>query len=132
MEDECAICYEKLDDSQIQLNCGHKFHYNCILQTFKANLNKKIRHIKKCPFCRASTGYLELRENIYPIKHIHHEFYEIEHCLLRNDFDKLDEITKKYIDYSKCNAIIKTGKNKGYQCKKKKKKNCDYCHLHLK
>ena len=49
-------------------------------------------------FCRYKCGYLELRENVYPIKNIHYEFYEIESCLLRNEFDKIKEITQKYID----------------------------------
>ena len=31
VEEECAICYEKMDDTEIQLICGHKYHYNCIL-----------------------------------------------------------------------------------------------------
>ena len=127
----CAVCYETLDDTKIKLECGHIFHYKCILSTFKSNLNKKTRNPRKCPFCRYKCGYLELRENIYPTKNIHYEFYEIERYLLRNEFDKIKEITNKYLDKSLCNAIIKTGKNKGYQCKKRKKKGCDYCYLHL-
>ena len=129
--EECAICYEKMDDSEIKLICGHKYHYNCILNSYKSDSLKNIRNSRKCPYCRNNGGFLPLIKNVYPCKGIHIEYYEIEQLLLRNDFEKLKEVTDKYIDKSKCNAILKSGNNKGYQCKKNKKKNSDYCHLHL-
>ena len=129
---ECPICYEPLNSTdEITIKCGHKFHYNCILSSFKSNVSKNMRHIRICPFCRNNSGYLPLRENTYPVKGIHVEHYEIELYLLRNDFEKVKEITSKYIDKAKCNSILKTGNNKGYQCKKNKKKGENYCHLHL-
>jgi hypothetical protein len=128
---ECPICYEPLDSNEITIKCGHKFHYKCILTAFKSNVSKNMRHIRRCPYCRNNSGYLPLRENTYPVKGIHIEHQEIELHLLRNEFDKLKEVTSKYIDKTKCNAILKTGINKSYQCKKNKKKTHDYCHLHL-
>ena len=134
LKETCPICYDELDSTSITLKCNHKFHYNCILNSFKSLITKN-RHIitnksRKCPYCRDDGGYLPLRDNIYPFKGIHIEHREIEDCLYINDFDKLKIITDKYIDKSKCNAIIKTGINKGYQCKKNKKKQLDYCYLH--
>ena len=131
---ECPICYESLDTTEITIKCGHKFHYKCILTAFKSNLTQRgesHNNVRKCPYCRNYSGYLPLIENTYPIKGIHVEHYEIELYLLRNDFEKIKEITSKYIDKTKCNSILKTGNNKGYQCKKNKKKGEDYCHLHL-
>lgn len=132
LNDTCPICYDKLDTTSITLKCNHTFHYNCILNSFKSSITKNTKSYKwrKCPYCREECGYLPLRNNIYPFKNIHLEHYEIEQCLFRHEFDKLKIITDKYINKSKCNAIIKTGINKGYQCKKNKKKNFNYCHLH--
>ena len=39
---ECSICLEELLDKNIKLDCGHKYHYDCIL---KINDNS-------CPLCR--------------------------------------------------------------------------------
>lgn len=130
---ECAICYEKLDDSAIKLKCGHTFHYNCIFNSYKMATIKNKNNIKlfrKCPYCRNNGGFLPLSKNIYPYKNIHIEYYEVEQLLFRNDFEKLKEVVDKYIDKTKCNAILKSGSDKGYQCKKNKKNGNDYCHLH--
>jgi len=130
MDKECPICYEVHDDTSIKLKCGHIFHYNCISSSYKSSISKNNRNIRICPYCRNDGGFLKLLETTYPVKGINYEFYEIEKYLLRNDFNKLQEITKKYIDKTKCNAILKSGINKGYQCKKNKKKELHYCHLH--
>ena len=115
------------------MKCKHIFHYDCILNAYKHSIIKPatINKFRKCPYCRTNGGYLPLKENTYPFKGIHLEYYEIEQHLIRNDFAKLKDITDKYINKKKCNAIIKTGINKGYQCKKNKQTDIDYCHLHL-
>ena len=49
-EDECAVCYEELnneDNPDITLSCHHTFHKNCIINT--------CRHMRSpclCPLCR--------------------------------------------------------------------------------
>ena len=127
---DCPICYEKLDETKIKLKCGHHYHYKCILTAYKAMQDNNTRNVRVCPYCRLDGGYLELKKNTYPIKGIHHEYYAIEKYIILNDFDKVKELTKDYLDPKKCNAIIKTGINKGYQCKMKIKNDDTYCYHH--
>ena len=44
MEDECLICYEKLDLSKnfLSTECSHRFHYSCF----------KLWDKDVCPYCR--------------------------------------------------------------------------------
>ena len=46
---ECNICLKNNDDSSINLDCGHTFHYDCICLWFTHNLKKlvNIKIIKK-------------------------------------------------------------------------------------
>ena len=48
--EDCAICFEPLGTTQaiFQLNCGHKFHNNCLLKW----CDSKEGNIT-CPLCRA-------------------------------------------------------------------------------
>jgi hypothetical protein len=44
--EECAICYESITGTnKVILECGHIFHFSCILQSDRAD-------IKSCPLCR--------------------------------------------------------------------------------
>ena len=71
----CSICYDNIDIKKNEditiLKCGHKFHYNCILLTYK---NTKSR--RECPYCRGDGGYLLLKPGIIPMNHIHKEYKE--------------------------------------------------------
>lgn len=49
--DECAICYDKLSDSQYNLTCGHIFHVRCIENMLFLHQNNK------CPLCRRKFKY---------------------------------------------------------------------------
>ena len=130
----CPICYDDLDDNSITLECGHSFHYTCILEIYKStyNKNKHTRYVRYCPFCRQYGGYLPLKNNIFPLKKIHQEFNELEKYLDINDYEKLKEVSKKYMNPNKCQTILKTGVNRGYQCKKSRGKNSEYCCIHSK
>lgn len=45
MSEDCSICLLELNDnSSYTLECGHKFHSECII--------KSLRHSTKCPYCR--------------------------------------------------------------------------------
>jgi hypothetical protein len=154
-EKECPICYDNMilrenniygtetnkndlnNTTVIQLECGHQFHYNCILTSFKSILkisnSKKVRH---CPFCRSNGGYLPLELKTFPIKNIHKEYKLIQQYIDENRLDKVYAIAKEnnFISEDKCQAVLTTGLNKGMQCKKNKKKISDseYCCIHLK
>jgi hypothetical protein len=149
----CAICYEemnirddnlyhddfdknKIDDKTImQLKCGHKFHYKCIMMTFTNSLKKyNGSKTRRCPFCRSNGGYLPLKPKTFPIKNIHNEFDLIKYHVYHNEFDEIYKIAKEneFLNEDKCQALLTTGNNKGVQCKKNKKKDCNYCAIHLK
>ena len=116
------------------LKCGHKFHYNCILNAYKINREKhnSSKNIRCCPYCRGDGGYLELKKNIFPLKKIHKEYIKIAECVLLNDYKKVEELTKNYLNTDKCYGIVQTGSNKGSQCNKSKAKGCNYCFIHKK
>lgn len=128
----CAICYDEMNNDVVKLECEHSFHYTCILEIYKSKYkkNKNSRYIAYCPYCRQYGGYLPLKNNIFPLKKIHKEFNELEKYLDINDFETLKEVSKKYMDPSKCQTILKSGINRGYQCKKKHGKDSDYCCIH--
>lgn len=130
----CPICLDALDsDDIVTLKCNHKYHYNCILHTYKMKIsgNKYNSLIRMCPYCRDYGGYLELCPNIFPLKHIHKEFNKIMDCINNNDFDRLEKITENFINKNKCYAILKSGDNKGNQCSRKKVDG-NYCTIHKK
>lgn len=131
-DSSCPICYDKMDIDIVTLTCGHNFHYGCILEIYKAKYvkNKNSRYIRTCPYCRQYGGYLPLKNNIFPIKKIHEEYNELEKYLDLNDFQKLKELSKKYMNPDKCQTILKSGVNRGYQCKKKCVKGYECCSIH--
>lgn len=99
MEDICNTCYELLNNDIIVLKCGHKYHYDCILNSYKYSLDVLKR---LCPYCRSYGGYLPLKEGTTAEKHIHYGY-------------KKKKITNN-IFFEECGAIIKSGKNKGNKC----------------
>lgn len=97
----CLICYDTLEDGinkVVTLQCNHKYHYDCILATYKS-LNGK----KQCPYCRSNGSYLSLPPGKLPIKNIHQEY------------NKEGNYNIQYIE-GKCKYILKRGKNSGSQC----------------
>ena len=134
---QCAICYENMDlrnKNIVTLSCNHTYHYDCIFMTFSSNIKLNSRHYRACPFCRKQSDYLPLPKNHFPIKHIHKEYNTIKELLYQNDFKKLNNIAKSnnYFNQTHCQSIIMSGKNKGKQCKKKKKNGEEYCCIHIK
>lgn len=135
----CPICFDSLENSLniVTLDCGHKFHYDCIIDWFK---QKKIKNpysnsgksIRVCPYCREKSGFLTLPEKTFPIKHIHKEYKHIEYVVNLDDQAKILEVCKPYFNPKYCFCILKTGASKGQQCRKYKKKGSDYCFIHKK
>lgn len=108
----CEICC-KLIENPIILDCNHKFCYNCLLQSFKGKkCNYSTKPHRICPYCRAPSSYLPLKEGLTPVKGIHREFY-----------------IPKFKSLKLCQAIIKTGINKGKKCGCRIKSN-EYCGRH--
>lgn len=126
----CPICYQPSDERLVTLKCGHKFHYQCILETYKNNIKNKYsgkwyNKVRECPYCRTDGGYLELEKRCIPVEYIHKEYKEFITKVNNGDISMI----KKYLNPVKCCMILSKGKNKGLQCSKKKSDG-DYCKIH--
>ena len=104
----CLISHEPLDDSKINLPCGHSFNYYPL---YKEIYNqKKIKNVTeivylkvnqiKCPYCRAIHNYLI-------------PYREMEGVSLVYSVNS----PRKYVYYeSKCEYLYSKGKNAGSIC----------------
>lgn len=107
---ECSICGDLLNNQfKHKLVCGHEFHYECLLKSFKSMKNND------CPYCRKEMNILPLVNGIKKIDLYLHDLNEAE--LYENKM---------------CNAILTKGKNKGNQCGAHCKLGYFQCKRHLK
>ena len=126
---ECPIRYDVIEENdKTILKCSHTFHYDCIMKEYKNQLQNRNTKLRICPYCRGYGGYLKMKSQCVPVKHLT-EHYNIFYDHLKNN--EYDEI-KDYFDNSRCFFILKTGKNKGNQCSRKKKHNYLFCGIHAK
>jgi len=107
----CSICGDNLTDEGYKhtLKCGHSFHYECLLMSFKTMRNTS------CPYCRSTNNTLPLvngLKKLYPSIHDMHGWEQYEN--------------------KKCLHIIERGKNKGKQCSRYCHIGMDYCLTHNK
>ena len=122
----CPICYDTIKPDDLEtLTCGHKFHYDCILATFRAAPVTYESKSRECPYCRVQSDFIDLRPGTLPLKNIHREYEELKGKNIK--IETLD----KYLVKSKCKAILRTGPNKGNQCSRSIAEN-GYCKFHLK
>ncbi len=122
----CPICYDTVEGDNLQvLSCGHKFHYDCILATFRSAQISYENKYRECPYCRVQSDFIDLRPGTLPLKNIHREYEELKGKNIK--IETLD----KYLVKSKCKAILRTGANKGSQCSRSIYEN-GYCKIHLK
>lgn len=145
----CPICFDDIKNDtesnknefdralkqSITLDCEHTFHYGCIIEWFNTQIKKKTLEssIRKCPYCRKPTGYLKLLDNMFPMKYIHNEYKDIEYCLINEvDNEKMVQVCQPYFNKKYCSTILKKGKSKGQQCRKKKGSDSIFCHIHKK
>jgi len=157
---ECRICGDEFENNVFEnnvfennvetLKCGHIFHYDCIIYAFKTPGNRS----KDCPYCRKYHGYLRLRSDMKPIKHVHKEF-NINKKIKKLEQDnknpeilfgaikisnKTKSITLQQIDAleedkslptnSVCQGVYKTGPKAGQQCTVITKNGTNYCGRH--
>jgi len=111
----CDICADPQKDKfMITLQCGHAFHYECVMQSFISD--KKNKYMNKCPLCRQSHGLLPI------VNGLNRLIYGIHY----NSYNNPPEI----INQTKCTEILKTGKRKGECCNMKCMIGMDTCKRH--
>ena len=101
-ENKCAICDEYMIPNQnvVKLGCkdnqgrltNHAYHYECILMSYK------VSRTMECPICRKKGGWLPLPEGKKLERFCHREWKE------------------GLTSYNRCQAILKSGQNKGKKC----------------
>ena len=94
-EKYCNICYDIHNSETVELLCKHKYHYECIKNSYKSTRSRV------CPYCRRDGGYLPLKESEKHIRGIHQEYVSV------NNKSK------------QCLGILQSGKNKDQRCKNK-------------
>ncbi len=141
--DKCNICYDTFEETKdevvVQLICGHAFHYDCILESYKMKTDK----IRQCPYCRKDGGWLPKIEGEKLIKNIHKEWkneLNKETFLAVNAKFKTNPENMVYCPegmcqgYTKSNAYWKKFNHKWIKiynkCTTKAKKNDTYCGRH--
>ncbi|MAD57136.1 MAG: hypothetical protein CMK44_01005 [Porticoccus sp.] len=125
-EEDCGICGLELSDKfPYTLNCGHKFHYECLMKSFN-NISYTINSKKnnQCPYCRKNSECLPLVNGLKKV-------IPGVHCNINSSSidDKKQELKEKYSQ--KCGYTLTRGKNKGDQCGKNCVLGYGYCKIHL-
>tara|TARA_B100000780_G_C20820033_1_gene325806 strand:- start:120 stop:467 length:348 start_codon:yes stop_codon:yes gene_type:complete len=106
METCCSICGDLLSSEYSHKQpCGHEFHYQCLLLTFKNMKNTE------CPYCRVSNK-LPVVSGLKKKIHWIHE-----------DTDEQPLV--------KCQQLLTKGKNKGHKCTRGCQLGYEYCKIHL-
>jgi len=117
-EEECSICGTSLNEKySFVLKCNHRFHYECLLSSFKEIKKTAIKnnYCNRCPYCRRACGVLPIVNGLKTITcQIHYKI--------------TDEVPK--YEEKRCQGILKTGKNKGSICGKKCQLGYEYCKRH--
>ena len=112
-KDPCGICYKELNKKTILLKCKHRFHYECLLKTFRHTRNA-------CPYCRKPHLKLPLVNGIKKT--------ELKVCRYYFEGEYPNNVNN-YISTT-CKYVLKRGKNKGSLCGKHCKLGYDYCSSH--
>ena len=124
-DEECSICGLEFKYKYCyELNCNHKFHYECLMKSF-INISKLNNKSNKnnCPYCRSPCDYLPIVNGLKKlIVGVH--FETILEFTDENGISKNKNIP--------CQYILKRGKNKGKQCNKKCFLGYEYCKIHKK
>ena len=117
MSEDCGICGLDIDDKfPYTLDCGHKFHYECLLKTF-SNISYTVngKYNMQCPYCRKKSSYLPLVNGLKKINICIHDTSNV------SEFENI-----------KCKTIMKSGKRKNEQCGANCKLGYFQCSRHFK
>jgi len=115
--DLCLISQEPLTCYQIELDCGHKFNYDCIFNEMMRQNAGIYKYKKECPYCRTSiNGVLPYCEGYKKVDRVNHP---------------PSRIIKRYRK-KKCGYILSSGKNKGNCCTRFAVFPKDLCKMHQK
>jgi hypothetical protein len=125
---ECPICGIDINSEYyIKLDCGHEFHYECLLKSLKNTTKRK--HIN-CPYCRKECNYLPIVNGLKKIElgiHINYQDY-----YKKKGLNVLYDSNLNYLKSEPCKALITRGKRKGQVCGKYCKIGSYYCGGHKK
>ena len=125
-EEDCGVCGLELNDKfSYTLDCGHKFHYECLMKSFNSipyTINSKKNN--QCPYCRKHSEYLPLVNGLKKV-------IPGVHCkILGHEIDDKKKLLKNNYD-QKCGYALTRGKNKGEACGKNCMLGYGYCKTHL-
>ena len=113
--DICAICGEDINkEFKTKLKCGHTYHYECIMKAFKRD------PLTSCPYCGLINNRLPI---VNGLKQLHNNIH-----YLKYDEESLIE-ANNYVN-TPCQAILKSGKNKGNICDKNCMLGQNVCYRH--
>ena len=106
-EKYCEICAFEMTDKSVILDCGHKFHYDCLFYSILKNNNYNVnKNNLQCPYCRSKFNFMPIIDGITPLKNIHKEYDEyILKDNLRYEIDKKVKIISG--KYKNCYAKIR-------------------------
>ena len=94
-DEECSICFEKLENEIAHLSCNHFFHYHCIGSWIQKKSNSNSDDIL-CPMCNQD--------------------FEILNIYLPKDIDKHMDYTNKEKELNKSNKISNTNQISKSKC----------------
>ena len=131
---DCAICGLTLSSGYVhKLTCGHSFHYECLLKSFKSKTSTYLYYKKSnnnCPYCRSPNNILPVINGLKKLEvgvHINvHDYYKNKGLgtIYNNKLKNLQNIP--------CKAVLKKGNRKGETCGKACKLGSYYCGVHKK
>jgi len=122
-EEDCGICGLSFNGKySYQMKCNHKFHYECLMKTFKkSKLSAKYTH-NNCPYCRNAVEFLPIVSGLKKaVMGVHSNNYQ--------DLKSLNESLKS--NNYKCKFTLSRGKNKGNECSKSCSLGFEYCKTHI-
>ncbi len=115
--DVCLISHEPLTNYQIELDCEHKFNYDCIFNEMVGQNTGIHKYKKECPYCRTNiNGVLPYCEGYKKVDRVNHP---------------PSRVMKRY-KKKKCHYILTSGKNKGNCCTRFAIFPKDLCKMHQK